>query len=183
LFERCALEGVVVVVGTFVGLVRHEPKLLVAVNVGRLRAVTADQSVVRLVDLRDTPLDVTEVLDAVAGSAVGGIDVFVGTVRDHDHDQGVTALEYSAHPSALSRLREVAAGVAERYDVLALAAVHRVGRLGIGDVAVVVATATVHRAEAFEASRALIDELKDTVPIWKHQLFADGTDEWVGTPA
>lgn len=145
--------------------------------------MTADLPVVRLVDLRETPLDVTEVLDAVADRAVGGIDVFVGTVRDHDNDQGVTGLEYSAHPTALTRLQEVAAGVAERYDVLALAAVHRVGRLEIGDAAVVVATATVHRAEAFEASRALIDELKETVPIWKHQLFADGTEEWVGTPA
>ena len=66
--------------------------------------------------------------------------------------------------------------------MLAVAAVHRVGRLAIGDAAVVVATAAVHRGEAFEASRALIDELKATVPIWKHQLFTDGTDEWVGTP-
>ena len=145
--------------------------------------MTADLPVVRLVDLRETPLDVTEVLDAVDDRSVGGIDVFVGPVRDHDHDQGVTGLEYSAHPTALARLQEVAAGVAERYDVLALAAVHRVGRLEVGDVAVIVATATVHRSEAFEASRALIDELKETVPIWKHQLFTDGTEEWVGTPA
>jgi molybdopterin synthase catalytic subunit len=147
-----------------------------------VRDVPADLPVVRLVDLRDTPLDVSEVLDAVADPAVGGIDVFVGTVRDHDHDRGVTGLEYSAHPSALDRLREVAQGVAEKYDVLAVAAVHRVGALRIGDAAVVVATGARHRGEAFEASRALIDELKDTVPIWKHQLFGDGTDEWVGTP-
>jgi len=138
--------------------------------------------VVRLLDIRDTPLDVAEVLDAVAGPAVGGIDVFVGTVRDHDRDEGVTGLEYSAHPTALSRLREVAEKVAARYDVLAVAAVHRVGRLEIGDAAVVVATAAAHRGEAFDASRALIDDLKATVPIWKHQLFADGSDEWVGTP-
>ena len=59
---------------------------------------------------------------------------------------------------------------------------HRVGRLAIGDAAVVVATTAAHRGEAFEASRALIDELKATVPIWKHQVFIDGTDEWVGTP-
>lgn len=145
--------------------------------------MTADLPVVRLLDLRETPLDVSEVLDAVAHRSAGGIDVFVGAVRDHDHDQGVIGLEYSAHPTALVRLQEVVEGIAERYDVLALAAVHRVGRLEIGDVAVVVATATVHRAEAFEASRALIDELKETVPIWKHQLFTDGTEEWVGTPA
>ena len=144
--------------------------------------MTADLPVVRLVDLRETPLDVTEVLDAVSGRAVGGIDVFVGTVRDHDNDHGVTGLEYSAHPTALARLHEVVNGVAERYDVLGIAAVHRVGRLEIGDAAVVVATAAVHRGEAFDASRALIDELKDTVPIWKHQLFSDGSDEWVGTP-
>jgi molybdopterin synthase catalytic subunit len=144
--------------------------------------VNADRSVVRLVELRETPLDVAEVLAAIEGPAVGGIDVFVGTVRDHDRDQGVTGLEYSAHPSALDRLRDVAASVAERYDVLAVAAVHRVGALAIGDAAVVVAAAAEHRGTAFEACRALIDNLKDTVPIWKHQLFSDGTEEWVGTP-
>ena len=140
------------------------------------------RSVVRLVDLRETPLDVAEVLAALAEPAAGGVDVFVGNVRDHDRDQGVTGLEYSAHPTALQRLHEVAHKIAEEHDVLGVAAVHRVGRLDIGDAAVVVATAAAHRAEAFEASRALIDELKATVPIWKHQLFEDGSDEWVGTP-
>ena len=144
--------------------------------------MTAALPVVRLVDIRDTPLDVAEVLDAIADRAAGGVDVFVGTVRDHDHDQGVTGLEYSAHPTAMTRLLEVAEKVAASYDVLALAAVHRVGPLAIGDAAVVVATAAAQRGEAFDASRALIDELKATVPIWKHQLFADGSDEWVGTP-
>ncbi len=144
--------------------------------------MTTTVSAVRLVDLREEPLDVAEVLAALEDRAVGGIDVFVGTVRDHDHERGVTGLEYSAHPTALDRLRDVAASVAERYDVLGVAAVHRVGRLGIGDAAVVVATAAVHRGEAFEASRALIDDLKATVPIWKHQLFSDGGEEWVGTP-
>jgi molybdopterin synthase catalytic subunit len=144
--------------------------------------VTADLPVVRLVDIRETPLDVGEVLSALADRAAGGVDVFVGTVRDHDHDQGVTGLDYSAHPTALQRMVEVAERIAEKYDVIAVAAVHRVGRLAIGDAAVVVATAAAHRGEAFEASRALIDELKATVPIWKHQVFTDGTDEWVGTP-
>lgn len=108
--------------------------------------------------------------------------MFVGLVRDIDHDKAVAGLDYSGHPSALERMREVAENVATKYDVLGVAAVHRVGSLALGDVAVIVATAAVHRAEAFEASRALIDELKATVPIWKHQAFADGTDEWVGTP-
>jgi molybdopterin synthase catalytic subunit len=136
----------------------------------------------RLVDLRETPLDVAEVVDAVGDDASGGLTVFVGRVRDHDHGVGVRGLEYSAHPTALRALRNVCAGVAEQYDVHAVAAVHRVGRLAIGDIAVIVATTSAHRGTAFEASRALIDTLKAEVPIWKHQLFADGTEEWVGTP-
>jgi molybdopterin synthase catalytic subunit len=144
--------------------------------------VDTARSVVRLLDIRETPLDVAEVVAAVSDPASGGIAVFVGTVRDHDEGKDVTGLEYSAHPSALERLRRVCEEVADKYDVLALAAVHRVGSLELGDTAVVVATATPHRGEAFEACRMLIDDLKHTVPIWKHQLFADGTDEWVGTP-
>ena len=138
--------------------------------------------VVRLVDLRETPLDVAEVLAALDDEASGGLTLFVGRVRDHDHGLGVRGLEYSAHPSALEALRRVCDRVAEEYDVHGIAAVHRVGRLEIGDIAVVVATTAAHRGEAFAASRALIDTLKDEVPIWKHQQFADGTDEWVGTP-
>src|SRR4029079_14458205 len=84
--------------------------------------------------------------------------------------------------SALDKLREVCERVAEEYDVVGLAAVHRVGSLDIGDVAVGVATTSAHRGDAFAASRALIDTLKTEVPIWKHQRFGDGTEEWVGTP-
>ncbi|HEX4976489.1 MAG TPA: molybdenum cofactor biosynthesis protein MoaE [Nocardioides sp.] len=139
-------------------------------------------SVVRLVDIRETPLSVAEALEALADVSAGGLTLFVGTVRDHDGGKQVGGLEYSAHPTALERLREVCAGVAQEYDVRGVVAVHRVGSLGLGDAAVVVATAADHRGQAFDASRALIDRLKATVPIWKHQLFADGSDEWVGTP-
>jgi molybdopterin synthase catalytic subunit len=142
----------------------------------------SDQPVVRLLDIRETPLDVAEVLAAVEHPAAGGVDVFIGAVRDHDSGHGVTGLEYSQHPSALTRLQEVADAVADEHDVLAVAAVHRVGALAVGDLAVVVATAAAHRGTAFDATRALIDRLKQTVPIWKHQLFEDGTEEWVGTP-
>ena len=138
--------------------------------------------VVRLLDIRETPLEVSEVLAAVEDAADGGVTLFVGAVRDHDHDRSVSHLEYTAHPTALDRLREVAERVAATHPVTALAAVHRVGRLGIGDLAVVVAAGAAHRGEAFDASRALIDDLKATVPIWKHQVFADGDEEWVGTP-
>ena len=140
---------------------------------------------IRLIDVRSTPLSVDEVLSAVGDPHAGGIALFVGTVRDHtpEHpDETVAELEYSAHPSALDTLRDVCAQVASTYDVTALAAVHRTGTLAIGDIAVICATATGHRGEAFDATRALIDTLKAEVPIWKHQQFADGSEEWVGTP-
>lgn len=137
---------------------------------------------VRLVGLRETPLDIDEVLNALDDEGSGGLTLFVGRVRNHDHGLDVRGLEYSAHPTALQSLGRVCAAVAEEYDVHGVAAVHRVGRLEIGDLAVVVATTAAHRGDAFAASRALIDQLKAEVPIWKHQLFADGTTEWVGTP-
>jgi molybdopterin synthase catalytic subunit len=134
------------------------------------------------VDLRETPLDVAEVVAALDDDASGGLTLFVGRVRDHDGGKGVTGLDYSAHPTALDKLREVCERVAEEYDVQGVAAVHRTGSLDIGDIAVVVATTAAHRGDAFVASRALIDTLKAEVPIWKHQRFGDGTEEWVGTP-
>jgi molybdopterin synthase catalytic subunit len=137
---------------------------------------------VRLVDLREDPLDVAEVLGALEDDGSGGLTLFVGRVRDHDHGIDVRGLEYSAHPTALESLRRVCTDVAEQYDVHAVAALHRTGRLAIGDIAVIVATASAHRGTSFDASRALIDTLKAEVPIWKHQQFADGSDEWVGTP-
>jgi molybdopterin synthase catalytic subunit len=141
-----------------------------------------DPSVLRLVDLRETALDVDEVVAALDDEGSGGLTLFIGRVRDHDHGLGVRGLEYSAHPTALDALRRVCLAVAEQYDVRAVAAVHRVGRLAIGDVAVIVATTSAHRGTSFEASRMLIDTLKAEVPIWKHQQFADGSEEWVGTP-
>ena len=138
--------------------------------------------VVRLVDLRDSPLSVDEVLAALDDPASGGLTLFVGRVRDHDHDKGVTGLDYSAHPSALESLRKVCDRVAATHDIHALAAVHRVGRLEVGDLAVIVAAAAAHRGQAFDAARDLIDTLKAEVPVWKHQAFTDGTEEWVGSP-
>jgi len=134
---------------------------------------------VRLVDVRDRPLDVAEVTAAVADAAAGGTAIFVGAVRDHDGGLEVVRLEYTGHPTAQARLAEVAAEIAEEFDVVAVAAVHRLGALEIGDLAVVSAVSAAHRDTAFEASRALIDRLKQRVPIWKHQVFADGTEAWV----
>ncbi|MEU0269551.1 molybdenum cofactor biosynthesis protein MoaE [Nocardioides sp. NPDC006303] len=137
---------------------------------------------VKLLDIRETPLDVAEVLAALDDDASGGVTLFVGRVRDHDGGKGVTGLDYQAHPTALARLADVAEKVAADHGVAGLAAVHRTGHLDIGDIAVIVATASGHRGEAFAASRDLIDTLKAEVPIWKHQVFTDGTDEWVGAP-
>jgi molybdopterin synthase catalytic subunit len=137
---------------------------------------------VRLIDVRESELSVDEVRAAVADPAAGGIALFAGAVRDSDHDQAVSGLSYSAHPSAVDELRRVAEVIAEKYPVIGIAAVHRVGDLAIGDLAVVLAVSCPHRAEAFDACRELIDILKASVPIWKHQRFGDGTAEWVGTP-
>lgn len=138
--------------------------------------------VIRLLEVRDVPLSVDEVFAAVSDHAAGGVALFVGTVRSLDGGRGVTALGYSAHPSAVAELRTVAEEVVAAHPVLALAAVHRVGDLAVGDLAVVVGVACAHRGDAFSACRALIDELKSRVPIWKHQVFDDGEDEWVGLP-
>jgi molybdopterin synthase catalytic subunit len=137
---------------------------------------------VRLVDIRETPLDVAEVLACLDEEVDGGVTLFVGKVRDHDGGKGVKGLDYSAHPTALAKLSEVCDRIAAGHDVNGVAAVHRTGRLAIGDLAVVIATSAAHRGQAFAASRDLIDTLKSEVPIWKHQIFADGTEEWVGAP-
>jgi molybdopterin synthase catalytic subunit len=137
---------------------------------------------IRLVEITDVPIDVGAVYAALGDRHAGGISIFVGTVRDHDHGQSVVGLDYSAHPTAEQVLREVVEKVVASYELDSVAAVHRIGALDIGDIAVVVAVASAHRNDAFAACRALIDDLKATVPIWKHQRFTDGSEEWVGTP-
>jgi molybdopterin synthase catalytic subunit len=136
--------------------------------------------VVRLVSIRTEPLSVDEVLAAVADPSAGGTAVFVGTVRSIDEDRSVESLHYEAHPDASDVLREVADDIAAKYSPIALAAVHRVGMLAVGDLAVVIAAAAGHRNEAFLAARELIDEVKARVPIWKRQSFVDGAVAWVG---
>lgn len=136
---------------------------------------------VRLIDIRDTPLSLDEVYSAVSDDRAGGIALFVGTVRNRDDNKSVEALGYSSHPTAIAELQKVAERIAAEVDVVAVAAVHRVGELSIGDLAVVVAVSAEHRAQAFEACRRLIDELKTDVPVWKHQTFSSGDAVWVGS--
>jgi molybdopterin synthase catalytic subunit len=127
------------------------------------------------------PLDVAAHERAVAHPAAGAVVTFQGVVRDHDEGRGVSALEYEAHPSAGSILAEVAAEIAARPEVYAVAVSHRVGPLAVGDVALVAAVSTAHRAAAFTACADLVDEVKARLPVWKRQVFADGTQEWVNS--
>lgn len=143
------------------------------------------QQPVRIARVTDRPLSVDTLLAAVNDPAVGGIVLFVGTVRDHDGpdaERTVRTLDYTAHPLAEQRLREVAAQAAETDGVRAVAVEHRVGQLAVGDLAVAIAVGAEHRAEAFDSCHRLIDELKAGVPIWKEQTFADGVSEWVALP-
>ena len=138
-------------------------------------------NVIRMAEVRSAALSVDEVLTAVNDPQAGGIALFAGVVRDHDHGRDVQRLSYSAHPTAAADLRRVCETIAAVFDVTAIAAVHRVGDLAIGDLAVVVGVSCPHRAGAFTACRALIDELKQSVPVWKYQLFGDGESEWVNS--
>jgi len=135
-----------------------------------------------LVEVSDQPLDVLAHQQAVSVAVAGGQVVFCGVVRDHDHGKQVSELVYEAHPSALDVLTEVANRFGALPGVEALAVSHRIGRLAIGDIALVAAVSTAHRHEAFEICGRLVDEVKKLLPVWKWQQFADGSDEWVNCP-
>jgi molybdopterin synthase catalytic subunit len=137
---------------------------------------------VTLVEVGDHALDLAAHEAAVADARAGAVVSFQGVVRDHDHGKGVTLLEYEGHPTAAAVLREVAEEIAADPEVYAVAVSHRVGVLQIGDVALVAAVSTAHRAAAFAACGRLVDETKARLPIWKRQVFTDGTDEWVNCP-
>lgn len=135
-----------------------------------------------LVEVLDNPLDLAAHERAVSERRAGAVVSFQGVVRDHDHGRTVTLLEYEGHPSAAAVLREVAEEIAADPDVYAVAISHRVGVLRIGDVALVASVSTAHRAAAFAACARLVDEAKARLPIWKRQVFADDTEEWVNCP-
>ncbi len=134
-------------------------------------------------DIQGDPLPVEEAARWVARPGCGAVVVFTGLVRDHaEGRRGVTSLEYEAYPEAArARLAELAAEARRRWDLGRLACLHRVGRLGVGEPAVVVAVSSAHRDAAFEAARWCIDTLKESVPIWKRETW-DGGQDW-GTGA
>lgn len=129
------------------------------------------------------PLDVAAHIAAVTADDVGGVASFIGTVRNHspEVDGEVVELEYSAHPSAPAVVSSLIAAVGVQYPQVRLAATHRIGTLTIGDLAIVVAAGSAHRAEAFEACRLLVEEIKANLPVWKKQVLSDGSYTWVGS--
>ena len=128
------------------------------------------------------PVSIPELAAAVQDRAAGAVVTFEGVVRDHDRGREVTAIAYSAHPSADEVIARIAREAAEWPGLRAVAVVHRIGDLGVGETALGVAVSADHRAPAFEAVRDIVEEVKKRLPVWKHQLFADGTREWSGCP-
>jgi len=122
----------------------------------------------------DEPLSVAEHEDAVADKAAGAVV--------HDGGRSVTELEYVGHPSATEVITELAREFENRPDVHAVAVSHRIGLLGIGDVALACAVSASHRGQAFAVCAELVDEVKKRLPIWKRQVFTDGEEEWVACP-
>jgi molybdopterin synthase catalytic subunit len=133
-----------------------------------------------LVVLRTTPLSVDEVIAAVAGPGAGAVSVFLGTVRNHNDGRAVVKLEYQAYEAmALAEMKRIVAELGAEIADVKLAVAHRTGTLVVGDVAVVCAASATHRGEASRACRALIDRIKERVPIWKREHGPDGA-YWVG---
>lgn len=137
---------------------------------------------VKICSVVDLPLDVAAHEAAVRDRAAGADVTFCGVVREHDHGRTVRSLEYSSYPSAELVLREVAAEIAAEESVIAIAVSHRIGNLEIGDVALVASVTAAHRKQAFDSCARLVDEVKARLPIWKRQVFSDGSDEWVNCP-
>lgn len=134
------------------------------------------------VKLDQRPLDIAMHLAAVQDPRAGAVATFIGVVRNHDPSVtgAVTALEYSAHPDAEEVLRKLAAKAAASDGVLALAVSHRIGLVGVGEAAMIVAVATAHRALAFEVCSELVESVKADLPVWKREVLADGSHVWVG---
>ena len=134
---------------------------------------------IRLVEIAEIPIGVSALEGMVADDRAGAVVTFSGNVRNHDHGREVVRLTYEGHPSAARVLAEVADEIAAKFDLISLAVSHRIGDLATGDAALVAAVSSAHRDEAFRACAALVDLTKEKLPVWKHQIFADGTDEWV----
>lgn len=133
--------------------------------------------------MRDAPLDVAAAVAFVSTPAAGGIGVFLGTTRGESHPDGrrrLVALDYEAYePMAVKQMHALASAARARWPIVRLALLHRTGRVALAEPSVVIAVSTPHRAESFEACRWLIDTLKIDVPVWKKEVWDDGSGSWV----
>lgn len=133
-----------------------------------------------MIEITEAPIDHAALTERVRSDQAGAVCSFLGTVREMTGDRQTTSLDYEAYPEmALKKLGELEAEARQRWPILDVALVHRVGHLGLGEISVVVAVSCPHRHQAFDACRWLIDTLKEVVPIWKKEVWADGTEEWV----
>jgi molybdopterin synthase catalytic subunit len=133
-----------------------------------------------MIEITEFVIDPARVLDQVRTNAAGAVCLFLGTVRELTGDRRTDWLAYEAYREmAQRRLVELEESARRSFDLLKVAVVHRVGRLELGDIAVAVAVSSRHRSESFEACRWLMDTIKESVPIWKQEHYADGTEEWV----
>lgn len=168
--------------GVLDGILEHAVDQLAGGDHPRAAVAAPSVRVVRAV-VTEEPLSVEEHARLVEDDAAGAVVTFAGVVRDHDGGKGVRDLTYEGHPSAGQVIADVVADLSARWaGVRAVAVSHRLGALTIGDVALACAVAAEHRGQAFSACSELVDEVKARLPVWKHQHFTDGTDEWVNSP-
>lgn len=133
-------------------------------------------------EIVDTPIDPQDTIKFVTDDRAGAVVSFQGMIRNHDDGREVTGIEYTAHPDVMMMLTQATLDVGNAFPVYALAVQHRIGKLEVGEIAMHASVSAAHRAEAFQACAALIDHIKNTVPIWKNQQFPGEGHEWVGTP-
>ena len=127
----------------------------------------------------DAPVHIQELSKLVANPHSGAVVTFCGDVRDHDGGKEVASLIYEIHPSAPEQIKVITESIMGRFEIEKVAVAHRYGDIAIGETAFAVAVSAAHRQAAFDACAAIVDEVKAKLPIWKHQKFTDGSDEWV----
>ena len=127
----------------------------------------------------DAPVHIQELSKLVANPHSGAVVTFCGDVRDHDGGKEVASLLYEIHPSAPEQIKLITQSIMGRFEIEKVAVAHRYGNIAIGETAFAVAVSAAHRQAAFDACAAIVDEVKAKLPIWKHQKFTDGTDQWV----
>ena len=127
----------------------------------------------------DQVISAADLAKLVSGNKSGAVVSFSGNVRNHDGGKDVSTLTYEVHPSAEKVLKEIVAEVSSRFAINDVAVAHRYGDIAMGECAFAVAVSADHREAAFDACSALVNTVKDKLPIWKHQVFADGSDQWV----